>query len=113
MNLINIENITKYYTDTPLFNNASFTVDEQEKIGIIGINGTGKTTLLKMLIGAEEPDEGTITRANHAVIRYLPQIPVFQEGASVLEAVMDGNRTHDNEWSLESDAKTMLQKLGI
>ncbi|MDE6910424.1 MAG: ABC-F family ATP-binding cassette domain-containing protein [Lachnospiraceae bacterium] len=113
MNLINIENITKYYTDTPLFNNASFTVDEQEKIGIIGINGTGKTTLLKMLIGAEEPDEGTITRANHAVIRYLPQIPMFQEGASVLEAVMDGNRTHDNEWSLESDAKTMLQKLGI
>ncbi len=113
MNLINIENITKYYTDTPLFNNASFTVDEQEKIGIIGINGTGKTTLLKMLIGAEEPDEGTITRANHAVIRYLPQIPVFQEGASVLEAVMDGKRTHDNEWSLESDAKTMLQKLGI
>lgn len=113
MNLINIENITKYYTDTPLFNNASFTVDEQEKIGIIGINGTGKTTLLKMLIGAEEPDEGTITRANHAVIRYLPQIPVFQEGASVLEAVMDGNRTHDNEWSLESDVKTMLQKLGI
>ncbi len=113
VNLINIENITKYYTDTPLFNNASFTVDEQEKIGIIGINGTGKTTLLKMLIGAEEPDEGTITRANHAVIRYLPQIPVFQEGASVLEAVMDGNRTHDNEWSLESDAKTMLQKLGI
>ncbi len=113
VNLINIENITKYYTDTRLFNNASFTVDEQEKIGIIGINGTGKTTLLKMLIGAEEPDEGTITRANHAVIRYLPQIPVFQEGASVLEAVMDGNRTHDNEWSLESDAKTMLQKLGI
>ncbi len=113
MNLINIENITKYYTDTPLFNNASFTVDEQEKIGIIGINGTGKTTLLKMLIGAEEPDEGTITRANHAVIRYLPQIPVFQEDDSVLEAVMDGNRTHDNEWSLESDAKTMLQKLGI
>ncbi len=113
VNLINIENITKYYTDTRLFNNASFTVDEQEKIGIIGINGTGKTPLLKMLIGAEEPDEGTITRANHAVIRYLPQIPVFQEGASVLEAVMDGNRTHDNEWSLESDAKTMLQKLGI
>ena len=113
VNLINIENITKYYTDTRLFNNASFTVDEQEKIGIIGINGTGKTTLLKMLIGAEEPDEGTITRANHAVIRYLPQIPVFQEGASVLEAVMDGTRTHDNEWSLESDAKTMLQKLGI
>lgn len=57
MNLINIENITKYYTDTPLFENASFTVDEMEKVGIIGINGTGKTTLLKMLIGVETPDK--------------------------------------------------------
>ncbi|MBO5031267.1 MAG: ABC-F family ATP-binding cassette domain-containing protein [Lachnospiraceae bacterium] len=113
MNLINIENITKYYTDTPLFDNASFTVDEQEKVGIIGINGTGKTTLLKMLTGLEEPDKGTITRANHIMLRYLPQAPDFRKGATALEAVMDGNLTHDNEWSLESDAKTMLQKLGI
>lgn len=113
MNLINIENITKYYTDTPLFDNASFTVDEQEKVGIIGINGTGKTTLLRMIVGLEEPDKGTITRANHIVIRYLPQTPIFKKGMTVLEAVMEGNLTHDNEWSLESDAKTMLQKLGI
>jgi ATP-binding cassette subfamily F protein uup len=113
MNLINIENITKYYTDTPLFDNASFTVDEQEKVGIIGINGTGKTTLLKMLVGLEEPDSGSITRANGIVIRYLPQTPQFKKGQSVLECVMDGNLTHDNEWSLESEAKTMLQKLGI
>lgn len=113
MNLINIENITKYYTDTPLFEDVSFTVDEMEKVGIIGINGTGKTTLLKMLIGMETPDKGTITRANNIVIRYLPQIPDFHKNATVLEAVMEGNLTHDNEWSLESDAKTMLQKLGI
>lgn len=113
MNLINIEDIVKYYTDTPIFNKASFTVDEQEKVGIIGINGTGKTTLLKMLVGLEEPDEGTITRANHIVIKYLPQTPVFKAGANVLEAVMEGNLRHDNEWSLESEAKTMLQKLGI
>lgn len=113
MNLINIENITKYYTDTPLFKDASFTVDEREKVGVIGINGTGKTTLLRMLIGAETPDMGTVTRANHIVIRYLPQTPDFQKDATVLEAVMEGNLTHDNEWSLESDAKAMLQKLGI
>lgn len=113
MNLINIENITKYYTDTPLFEEASFTVDEMEKVGIIGINGTGKTTLLKMLIGMETPDKGTITRANNIVIRYLPQTPDFQKDVTVLEAVMEGNRTHDNEWSLESDARMMLQKLGI
>lgn len=113
MNLINIENITKYFTDTPLFENASFTVDEAEKIGIIGINGTGKTTLLKMLVGMEEPDTGTVTRANNIVVRYLPQTPDFHKDTTVLEAVMEGNRTHENEWSLESDAKTMLQRLGI
>lgn len=113
MNLINIENITKYYTDTPLFENASFTVDEMEKVGIIGINGTGKTTLLKMLIGVETPDKGSITRANHLVIRYLPQNPDFQKDTIVLEAVMEGNRTSENEWSLESDAKMMLQRFGI
>ncbi len=113
MNLINIENITKYFTDTPLFENASFTVDEAEKIGIIGINGTGKTTLLKMLVGMEEPDTGTVTRANNIVVRYLPQTPDFHKDTTVLEAVMEGKRTHENEWSLESDAKTMLQRLGI
>ena len=113
MNLINIENITKYYTDTPLFENASFTIDEMEKVGIIGINGTGKTTLLKMLIGVETPDKGSITRANHLVIRYLPQNPDFQKDTTVLEAVMEGNRISENEWSLESDAKMMLQRFGI
>ena len=102
MNLINIENITKYYTDTPLFKDASFTVDEAEKVGIIGINGTGKTTLLKMITGGEEPDQGTITRANNIVIRYLPQTPDFHKESTVLEAVMEGNLTHDNEWALEA-----------
>ena len=61
----------------------------------------------------EEPDSGTVTRANNIVVRYLPQTPDFQRDITVLEAVMEGNRTHENEWSLESDAKTMLQKLGI
>lgn len=113
MNLINIENIVKSYTDSLLFDDASFTVDEGEKVGIIGINGTGKTTLLRMLVGLEEPEKGTITRANHIVIRYLPQNPVFKKGATVLECVMENNRNEHNEWSLESEAKSMLQKLGI
>lgn len=60
MNLINVENITKSYTDSLLFDEASFTVDEQEKVGIIGINGTGKTTLLRMIVGLETPEKGTI-----------------------------------------------------
>lgn len=73
MNLINIENLTKSYTERKLFNGASFSLQEGEKVGVIGINGTGKTTLLKMIMGEEETDEGTVTLANHVVLRYLPQ----------------------------------------
>ena len=113
MNLINVENITKSYTDSLLFDEASFAINEQEKVGIIGVNGTGKTTLLKMVVGLEEPEKGTITRANHIVIRYLSQNPIFDEGATALECVMKNNLTSDNEWSLESEAKSMLQRLGI
>lgn len=113
MNLINIEKITKSYTDRKLFDNASFSLQEGEKVGIIGINGTGKTTLLKMIAGLEEPDEGNITRANHIVIRYLPQHPEFNPEKSSLECVLEGNITEENQWSIESDAKAMMTKLGI
>ena len=82
MNLINIEKITKSYTDRKLFDNASFSLQEGEKVGIIGINGTGKTTLLKMIAGLEEPDEGNITRTNNIVVRYLPQHPEFEADKS-------------------------------
>ena len=77
MNLINIENVTKSYTERKLFEDASFSLQEGEKVGVIGINGTGKTTLLKMIMGTEEPEEGNITIANHVVMRYLPQHPEF------------------------------------
>ena len=113
MNLINIEKITKSYTDRKLFNNASFSLQEGEKVGIIGINGTGKTTLLKMIAGLEEPEEGKITRANHIVVRYLPQHPEFDPEKSSLECILEGNVTEENQWSIESDAKAMMTKLGI
>ena len=113
MNLINIEKITKAYTDRKLFDNASFSLQEGEKIGVIGINGTGKTSLLKMIAGLEEPDEGNITRANHIVIRYLPQHPEFDPKKSSLECVLEGNITEENQWSIESDAKSMMTRLGI
>ena len=71
MNLINIENLTKVYTERKLFDNTSFSLQDGEKVGIIGINGTGKTTLLRMIMGEEETDEGTVTTANHVVMRYL------------------------------------------
>ena len=113
MNLINIEKITKSYTDRKLFDNASFSLQEGEKVGIIGINGTGKTTLLKMIAGLEEPEEGCITRANHIVVRYLPQHPEFQEDKSSLQCVLEGNITEENQWSIESEAKAMMTRLGI
>lgn len=113
MNLINIENITKHFTDTPVFDNASFTLDEHEKVGVIGVNGTGKTTFLRLVAGLEDPESGTITRARNLTIRYLSQSPVFPDDMTALQCVMENNRDHTNEWTLESDAKAMLQKLGL
>ena len=113
MNLINIEKITKSYTDRKLFDQASFSLQEGEKVGIIGINGTGKTTLLKMIAGLEEPEEGCITRANHIVVRYLPQHPEFEADKSSLACVLEGNVTEENQWSIESEAKSMMTRLGI
>ncbi len=113
MNLINIEKITKVFAERKIFDQASFFLQEGEKVGIIGINGTGKTTLLKMLAGMEEPDEGTITTANYVVIRYLPQHPEFEPEMSSLECVLAGNVSEENRWTIESDAKTMMTRLGI
>ncbi|MFR2324076.1 MAG: ABC-F family ATP-binding cassette domain-containing protein [Roseburia intestinalis] len=113
MNLINIENLTKVYTERKLFDGASFSLQDGEKVGIIGVNGTGKTTLLRMIMGEEETDEGTVTTANHVVIRYLPQHPEFEPEKSSLECVLEGNVTDENRWSVESDAKAMMMRLGI
>ena len=113
MNLINIENVTKSYTERKLFEDASFSLQEGEKVGVIGINGTGKTTLLKMIMGMEEPEEGNITVANHVVMRYLPQHPEFAADKSSLECVLQGNVMEENRWSIESEAKTMMTRLGI
>lgn len=113
MNLLNIENISKSYGERFLLHDANFSLHEGEKVGIIGINGTGKSTLLRMIAGTEEPDEGKITVANHVVIRFLTQHPDFPEGATVLECVLEGNVTDENKWSIESEAKSMLYELGI
>ena len=115
MNILTLENIDKNYSERKLFDHASFYLQEGEKVGIIGINGTGKSTLLRMMAGEEEPDNGRIVTANHVVIRMLPQQPVFAEHMTVLEAVLDGQNTHMNtdHFSLEAQAKQMLAQLGI
>ncbi len=117
MNIINVENITKSFTERKLFSKASFYVQEREKIGIVGINGTGKSTLLKIIAGVEEPEEGTVTMANHIVVNYLPQNPVFDPEKSVLSNVMEkaGTKQMDeaHHFTMESEAKSLMNRLGI
>ena len=121
MNLLTVDNITKTFTQRKLFEQASFYLQEGEKIGIVGVNGTGKSTLLKMIAGLEEPDSGEIIHANNLVIRYLPQMPKLDPDAGVLESVLNyaadsaqnKNMEEHEKWTLESDAKSMLTRLGV
>ncbi|MGL5754788.1 MAG: ABC-F family ATP-binding cassette domain-containing protein [Paraclostridium sp.] len=148
MNLIALENITKSYSEKVLVNNISLGINEGEKIGLIGVNGTGKSTLLKIIAGSEEADSGTIIKPNKVRIEYLPQNPHYDETATVLEQVFKGtssemkllrdyqkvldklNLNYDdslnneliklqdkidalNLWDLESEAKSVLTKLGV
>lgn len=148
MNLMTLENISKSYSEKILLKDISFGINEGEKIGIIGVNGTGKSTLLKIIAGAEIPDNGTIIKANRVKVEYLPQNPDYNEDFTVLQQVFKGTssemkllleyqETLDtlskdyndnlnsklislqekidalNLWDLESEAKTVLTKLGI
>ena len=143
MNLLSIENITKSYSEKLLLNNICIGIDEGHKMGLIGVNGTGKSTLLKIIAGLEYPDEGRIIKGNIVSIEYLPQQPDFNLESTVLEQVFKGTspvmrllqeyeretsktspsgdkvmslaRQMDslNAWTLESEAKSVLTRLGI
>lgn len=112
MNLLTLENITKAFGERKVLDETSFFLQENEKVGVLGINGTGKSTLLKIMAGIEEPDKGNVICANHVVLRYLPQQPQFETGATVLETVMKENAGQEH-WNLETEAKSMLTKLGV
>lgn len=113
MNLLTIEHLTKSYTERLLFDDTSFSINEGEKIGLIGINGTGKSTLLKIVAGLEEPDDGSVVRGRNLDIRFLSQNPKFHDGDTILESIVRENEGHAHVWDLESQAKTMLTKLGF
>ena len=85
--LLSAEHISKNYGTKQLLHDVSLYLDEGQKIGIIGVNGTGKSTLLKILAGAEEPDEGTLARDPNIQVSYLPQNPDMTEDATVLEQI--------------------------
>ncbi|HZK56478.1 MAG TPA: ABC-F family ATP-binding cassette domain-containing protein [Desulfosporosinus sp.] len=91
MNILTAENLKKSYGEKVLFEDISFGIDEGEKIGIIGVNGTGKSTLLKILAGLEAPEQGKVTMGNSVRLEYLPQNPEFEDEATVLQQVFKGN----------------------
>lgn len=111
MNIINIEHISKVFGEKTVFDDISCGIHEGDKIGIIGINGTGKTTLLKMIAGLEEPDQGQVIFQNGLRITYLPQSPEFPKEATVLSYVAEGAGGMD--WGKESEARNVLNRLGI
>jgi ATP-binding cassette subfamily F protein uup len=113
MNLLTIENLSKSFTDRLLFDNVSFGINEEDKVGVIGINGTGKSTLLKIIAGLEEPDSGTVTKGKKVRISYLPQTPEFDEKLSILQNVVRGQKAEEEYRNLEGEARAMLTKLGI
>ncbi|GMQ57595.1 ABC-F family ATP-binding cassette domain-containing protein [Vallitalea sediminicola] len=149
MNILSAENLSKSYSEKTLFENISFGIDDNEKIGLIGINGTGKSTLLKTLVGIESLDEGKVVTGREVKIQYLSQNPYFDNESTVLEQIFKGDskvmklireyelvvqkleKEYDNTklqarltklnsdmdsfdaWKMESEAKSILTKLGI
>ena len=111
MNLVTMEHITKSYTNRVLLDDEGFSINENEKIGVIGINGMGKSTLPKVAAGIEPCDSGKISMGGQVKICYLPQTPVFQEGTTILKAAVEGNVDELNRWTIEADAKAMLNRL--
>ncbi|MBQ9122779.1 MAG: ABC-F family ATP-binding cassette domain-containing protein [Lachnospiraceae bacterium] len=113
MNILTVEKITKAYGERKLFDGASFYMQEGEKVGIIGINGTGKSTLLRMIAGLEDEDEGSIIKASGMVVRFLPQNPKFHPEDTILEAVLRENKNTAKGHNPEVEAKAMLTKMGV
>lgn len=111
MNVLNLEHISKVYGDKVIFDDISCGIHQGDKIGIIGINGTGKTTFLRILAGLEEADEGQVITQNGLRITYLPQHPQFPEGATILSYVTQGQK--EQSWNPETEAHMVLNKLGI
>ena len=107
MNIINIEHIEKIFGDKVIFEDASLGIQQGDKIGIIGINGTGKSTLLRIIAGEEEPDRGEVIRQNGLKILYLPQNPEFPREGTLASYALKGDPQTD--WQVES----YLNILGI
>lgn len=112
-NILTIEKLTKSYTERRLFDGISLGISDTDRIGVIGINGTGKSTLLKIVAGEETAEEGTITRKNGLRVSYLPQNPVFDPEKTLLQNVTEGLSAKESYRNLPGEAAAMLAKLGL
>ena len=112
MILLSAQNISKTHMERKVLDNVSFFLNEGDKVGIVGINGTGKSTLLRILAGAEEADSGEIIRTNGIRLSYLPQIPEFGQTGSVLEQVLS-HLPKDLQESKEYEAKSVLEQMRL
>lgn len=113
MNLLTLEDLTISYSDNNLLDHISFYMDEGEKVGVIGVNGTGKSTLLRIIAGLEQADEGRYTLANNKVIKFLPQAPQFDDEQSIIEYILSDLRSDEDYGMWQAQAKSMLAELGI
>ncbi|MEG1994483.1 MAG: ABC-F family ATP-binding cassette domain-containing protein, partial [Oscillospiraceae bacterium] len=111
MILLNADKISLSYTDKVLLNGVSLAANEGDKIGIIGVNGTGKSTFLKILAGKLEPEKGTLSLAKNISISYLPQNPEFDDNMTALEYVLTG--FDNNKYPKEHEAMSVLNKMGV
>lgn len=108
MNILNVEKISKTFGEKVLFDKVSLGINKGDKVGVIGVNGTGKSTFLKIIAGIEEADEGKIVKGNSVNVTYLPQMPEFLENDTILGYVL-----RDKQSASEAEAKKILTKLGI
>ncbi|MCI8871383.1 MAG: ABC-F family ATP-binding cassette domain-containing protein [Lachnospiraceae bacterium] len=112
MNILTAEHLQKAYTEERiLLKDAAFSLQEGEKVGVIGVNGMGKSTLLKIIAGVEEPDQGAVIMGNHVKTAYLEQTPVLEDADSILKSALKGLDSQDGV--LEGEARSMLHRLGF
>lgn len=113
MNILNVENVTKIYGEKTLLSHANLGINEGDKFGVIGVNGCGKSTFLKIIAGLVEPDEGQIIKNKQSQIAYLSQNTEFDPEDTILSYVVRDKKSPNANWSVEGQAKGILRKLSV